>query len=161
MHEQKLINEVWNLKEAFIRWPKVSRLLLPGVVRPKSGFHDYPIDIIKELESKRIVIDRRTNGPAIMSYLLAGGDRPKRNDSTHEWAIHYICDGKFPLIQGQETLHAIAKGDHFTESAGLVAIHPVADALADKYFYFAWLLRIEAYKRFGYDPDRVFSELET
>jgi len=43
-------------------------------------------------------------------------------------------------------------------SAGLVAIHPVAEALKDEYFYFAWLLRHEAFLRFKYDPDAVLSE---
>ena len=42
--------------------------------------------------------------------------------------------------------------------AGLVAIHPIAEALKDEYFYFAWLLRHEAFLRFGYDPDAVLSE---
>ena len=44
----------------------------------------------------------------------------------------------------------------FTEAAGLVAAHPFADALADEVPYFAWLLRAEAYQRFGFDPDAVF-----
>jgi hypothetical protein len=44
------------------------------------------------------------------------------------------------------------------QSAGLVAIHPVAEALKDEYSYFAWLLRHEAFLRFDYDPDSVFSE---
>jgi len=47
---------------------------------------------------------------------------------------------------------------HFTQSAGLVAIHPIAEALKDEYFYFAWMLRHEAFLRFDYDPDTVFSE---
>ena len=41
---------------------------------------------------------------------------------------------------------------------GLTATHPVAEALADEDFRFAWLLRREAFLRFGYDPDAVFSE---
>ena len=44
------------------------------------------------------------------------------------------------------------------QSAGLVAIHPVAEALKDEYSYFAWLLRHEAFLRFNYDPDSVFSK---
>ncbi len=43
-----------------------------------------------------------------------------------------------------------------TQAAGLVAIHPVAEALKDEYSCFAWLLRREAFLRFGYDPDMVF-----
>jgi hypothetical protein len=41
---------------------------------------------------------------------------------------------------------------------GLVAIHPIAEALKDEYSCFAWLLRREAYLRFGCDPDGVFCE---
>lgn len=40
--------------------------------------------------------------------------------------------------------------------AGLVAIHPVAEALKDEHSRFAWLLRREVFLRFGYDPDGVF-----
>jgi hypothetical protein len=121
LQEQKIITEVWNFKESFIRWPNGTRLLLPGVIRPKSGFHNYPMEIKSELKARKIAIDRRTNRPAIMSYLIAGGERPKRKDSTHEWTIHHIYDGKFPFKQGHETLHAVTEGKHFTESAGLVA----------------------------------------
>jgi hypothetical protein len=45
----------------------------------------------------------------------------------------------------------------FTHSAGLVAVHPLADALADEVPYFAWLLRSEAFRRFRFDPDGVFA----
>jgi hypothetical protein len=39
----------------------------------------------------------------------------------------------------------------------VIATHPVADALCDEYPFFTWLLRYEGFKRFGYDPDGVFS----
>ncbi len=45
-----------------------------------------------------------------------------------------------------------------TQSAGLAATRPVAEALKDEYVYFAWLLRYEAFLRFGYDPDAAFPE---
>jgi len=54
-------------------------------------------------------------------------------------------------------LHATKKVCHFTQSAGLVAVHPIADALADEFPFFTWLLRAEAFVRFKYDPDGVFS----
>jgi len=41
---------------------------------------------------------------------------------------------------------------------GWSAVHPIAEALEDECFHFAWLLRREAFLRFGYDPDAVFSE---
>lgn len=37
-------------------------------------------------------------------------------------------------------------------------MHPIAEALKDEHFRFAWLLRREAFLRFGYDPDAVFSD---
>jgi hypothetical protein len=52
----------------------------------------------------------------------------------------------------------VKNGKHFTQSAGLVAIHPIAEALKDEYFHFALLLRHEAFLRFNYDPDAVFSQ---
>jgi hypothetical protein len=45
---------------------------------------------------------------------------------------------------------------HFTQSAGLVAVHPIADALCDEYPFFSWLLRAISFQEFGYDPDGVF-----
>jgi len=84
--------------------------------------------------------------------LFAGGRSPKRAPNTkQEWHIHHVYDGKFPWTNGRETLHAVQDGKHVTQSAGLVAIHPIAEALADEY------LR-ESFLRFNYDPDMVFSK---
>ena len=52
-------------------------------------------------------------------------------------------------------------GLHFTQSAGLVAIHPIADVLSHEFPFFAWLLRGTAFNRFGYDPDGVFGTKPT
>jgi len=45
----------------------------------------------------------------------------------------------------------------FTNSRGLVAVHPVADFVAANSRLLAWLLRWEAFRRFEYDPDNIFS----
>lgn len=158
--EKRIIQEVWNNNDCFIRWPKEGKLLLGGLTRPKKGFHTYPQEIVAELKSKGIRIDTRTNGPAIMSYLFAGGERPARREGKQEWAIHHIYDGRFPLEQGLKSLRAVEDGEHFTHSAGLIAVHPITEALADEYFYFAWLLRRESFIRFNYDPDKVFLRTE-
>ena len=151
--EKKIVNEVWEHKTEFIQWPVETRLLWPRCVRVK--YHSIPDEIKKEAKSKGIQIDSRSNGPAIMSFLLAGGKRPIRSNN-QGWHIDHIYDGKFPLTMDRETLHAVKDGKHFTQSAGLVAIHPVAEALKDEHFYFAWLLRHESFLRFNYDPDMVF-----
>src|SRR2546421_3225725 len=72
-----------------------------------------------------------------------------------------IYDGKFPAHARVDTVHAVKDERLFTHSAGLVAVHPIADALADEVPYFAWLLRREAYKRFKFDPDNVFGPERT
>jgi len=77
---------------------------------------------------------------------------------TTGWHIDHIYDGKFPWPTRNRSLHAVKNGNHFTQAAGLVAIHPVAEVLKDEYSHFAWLLRREARRRFGYDPDGIFSE---
>lgn len=58
------------------------------------------------------------------------------------------------------TTHAIKDGRYFTEAAGLVAVHPLADAMAEEFADFAWWLRREAYKKFGFDPDNVLHQAE-
>jgi len=94
-----------------------------------------------------------------MAFLLGGGTRPPCQESRKRWSIHHIYDGKFPFQGSDRTVHAIKDPDLFTHSAGLVAVHPIADALADEVPYFAWLLRLEAYTLFQFDPDRVFGIL--
>jgi len=148
---------------AFVRWPLRARLPFPGYSRvPESGakqkyFPRYSEEIVREAKALGFSPDRRPNGPAIAAFLLAGGQRPQRFGSSNQWSIHHLYSGKFPYLDRAETTHAAKRGEHFTQSAGLVAIHPVADAAADEYPCFSWLLRALAFQKFGYDPDKVFS----
>jgi len=153
--ERKIANEVWEHRADYIRWPARAMLLWPGCVRTR--YHRVPERIKEEARSKGIQVDSRSNGPAIMSFLLAGGKRPRRSNG-QGWHVDHIYDGKFPWSTRSRSLHAVKNGKHFTQAAGLVAIHTIAEALKDEYFHFAWLLRHEAYLRFNYDPDAVFSE---
>ena len=107
---------------------------------------------------RRIPLDTRPNGPAIASFLLAGGTRPERFGSSNAWSIHHLYSGKFPYHGRKVTIHAAKEFNHFTQSAGLIAAHPVADALVDEFPFFTWLLRAQAYLRFGYDPDSAFGK---
>lgn len=155
--ERKIVGEVWRQKDAFIKWPAKALLLWQECVRPSGGFHKYPEEIKRNAKSKGVAVDTRTNGPAIVAFLLAGGERPTRSNGKG-WSVDHIYDGKFPWQGRAATLHAVKDGRHFTQSAGLIAVHPVAEALRDEYPYFAWLLRHEAFLRFSYDPDGVFCQ---
>jgi hypothetical protein len=92
-----------------------------------------------------------------LAFRLADGERPVRSDFPRfHWSIHHIYDGRFSASQNSVVTHAAYLGEHFTQVAGLVALHPLADGLVGDCKYFAWLLRHEAFLRFDYDPDRVF-----
>ena len=148
--------------EAFVRFPKHAILLWHGCDRIKpegkeQKVHKYPAILKDSAKRLKIDLDTRPNGPAIASFLFAGGERPKRFGSTNAWSIHHLYSGKFPYIGRADSLHGQKDGKHFTQSAGLVATHPLADALSDEFPAFAWLLRAHAFQKFGYDPDHVFS----
>ena len=156
---------VWSQKEDFVRWPNRSYKFWQGVKRAKATgrktTYTYPSEQLKAITDAGLIPRAWTNDPAIYAFKIAGGERPLRSDGKWEWSVHHIYDGKFPAIPGGASTHAVKDTDHFTEAAGLVAVHPIADALASEVPYFAWMLRFEAFCRFdGFDPDGVFANLK-
>lgn len=156
---REVVQLIYNSVDEFVTWPKGATLLWEGCDRNrlegvKVKYHKYPNEI--KLQAT-FPLDRRPNGPAVASFLFAGGIRHPRYGSNNSWSVHHIYSGKFPYINRSNTLHAAYDGKHFTQSAGLVAIHPLADQLADEYPFFSWYLRAISFKRFKYDPDGVFS----
>jgi hypothetical protein len=149
--------------DGFLRWAERPLLLWRGCDRvPEPGkrqkYFSYPKPIKSLAISNGFRLDTRPNGPAIAAFLAAGGTRPDRFGSSNSWSIHHLYSGKFPYIGRDTTMHASKDGLHFTQSAGLVAAHPIADALVDEFPFFTWFLRALAFKRFGYDPDSAFGE---
>jgi hypothetical protein len=140
--------------DRYFEWPKVGTLLWPGCVRQER--HHYPDDVAARLRRFGIdVPDDRSNGPAIMSFLIAGGKRPVWGNEG--WPIHHIYDGSAPVPEHPVAVpHAVQDPHHFTHSGGLVAAHPVVHHLAHQSTLLKWLLRREAFLRFGYDPMGVF-----
>lgn len=150
--------------DAFVRWPAKAILLWDGCDRvapegEKQRIHSFPETIKRAARVVRAPLDTRSNGPAIVAFLVSGGVRPKRFGSRNSWSVHHLYSGKFPYIGKSSTLHAAKNCKHFTQSAGVVAVHPIADGMCDEYPFFAWLLRAEAFRRFGYDPDGVFADV--
>ena len=146
----------------FVEWPKRAVLLWEGCDRckpedKKQKYHTYPQAIRTLAKQKNINLDSRPNGPAIAAFMFAGGVRLRRFGSTNATTMHHVYSGKFPYINRANTTHAAKLGKHFSQSAGVIATHPVADALCDEYPFFTWLLRYESFRRFGYDPDGAFS----
>jgi len=139
-----IVLEVNGNVDSFINWPLRAQLLWAGCDR-RAKYHKYPSALMALFKEQRVACDSRSNGPAIMSYLLAGGLRPKRTGKNAR-TIHHLYDGKFPYPGStRQSLRAVRDANHFTQSAGLVAVHPIADALADEFGVFAWRLRAEAF----------------
>lgn len=159
--ERHILDTVARSLNSFVRWPDRALLLWQGCDRvPEEGqrlkYFRYPDSIKAAAKQSSVPLDTRQNGPAIAAFFLAGGARPKRYGSSNAWSIHHLFSGKFPYPGTSTTTHAAKSGLHFTQSAGLVAAHPIADAIVDEFPFFAWLLRAIAFQRFGYDPDHVF-----
>jgi hypothetical protein len=135
----RIADDVWLNRTAFIEWPSRPFLFMPGTVRVK--FHRYSPEQLAQIKAAGGHPDTRSNGPAIMAYAIAGGRRPGRASGREQWSIHHIYDGQYPASGATSSTRAVMHGNYFTEAAGLVSIHPIADALADVLACFAWLLR--------------------
>lgn len=155
---------IWLNQHAYFKWPKTEKNLVlhRDWIRINEPFgnnlYPYSQEMIENCARVGIAADGRSNGPAIVAYLLAGGSRPLREDPpTWGWSIHHIYDGKFPAPhQAGGVLNAVQTSGEFTNTRGLVAAHPVADFVAANSRLLAWLLRWEASRRFGYDPNNIF-----
>jgi hypothetical protein len=147
--ERRVLETVANDLDAFIRWPTEALPFWPGCHRNRTHHPSYPAPLGQMAKAQGIDRDRRSNGPAIVSFLIAGGERPTRRNSTHGWDVHHLYSEKFPYYGRPYTTHARMSGEHFTQSAGLIAAHPIAHTVADEFPCFAWLLRAKAFHLFG------------
>jgi hypothetical protein len=78
--------------DCFVNWPQRPELLWYGCDRKREEgkrhrYHSFP-DVLKPLVRQHKFTDRRSNGPAKLAYLVAGGTRPIRA-SGHGWNIHH------------------------------------------------------------------------
>ena len=157
--EQDLAIALWDRQDGMVSWPTACS---PGplleVQRVGVKYHDIPADLRARARAQKVAIDGRSNGPAIMAFLLAGGHRPVRSDGKHGWSIHHIYDGKFPWPGRETSVRAVAETAYFTDARGLVALHPIFDGAVSEIHWLAWQLRLEAFDRFGFDPDNVLAD---
>ncbi len=154
---------IWCHREAYFRWPRFRRNISSNWVRHPAARQKecfvYPQELEDEIRRAGLRVDRRSNGPAIISFLLSGGERPKRPyPSRWGWAIHHIYDGRNPRTWRKPVPRAEDEPALFTDSGGLVAGHPVAYYIATREPLLAWLLRWEAFRRFNFDPMGVFGD---
>ena len=90
-----------------------------------------------------------------VAFRVAGGVTPQTAQG-QPWMLRHLYEGLHPFLGKEQTFDSMNDGDHFTQTAGLVAVHPILD-----YFWqFGAVVktaRARAYVSFGYDPDRYFN----
>lgn len=75
-HVLGVVDYVVGRQAEFVRWPKRGGLFMPAVVR--IDYHRYTPEQRLVMTAARVSADSRSNGPAIVSFLPAGGERPAR-----------------------------------------------------------------------------------
>src|SRR4051812_47586855 len=77
--------------------------------------------------------------------------------STGYWRLRHLYDGRF-VFEGREwSSNALAERYHFTQSAGMILLHPVIAKLWERCGSIVKSLRARAFVEFGHDPDEYFS----
>jgi len=120
------------------------------------GFSDHDKKRLEHALRERGIqsLERYPLDPDRFSFSFGGGN------INPGWSFHHIYDGTSPLGKGKKTLNAHRRGLHFTQTAGMVAIHPIVEALYDHFPCIKRTLRAGSFDKFGYDPDRYFSKRE-
>lgn len=90
--------------------------------------------------------------PEEVAFTLAGGSLQPSDNEGH-WKLRHLYDGKHPFEGRDRTLNSYEHGDHFTESAGLVAVRSTSDDDLGEYGCIIKTLRWSAYETFAHDPD--------
>lgn len=175
-HLFPLAEQVWGERSRFLVWPpnvEPSTAPLIKLTRKEwAGLKPcrYPDDVAARIKREIGKADTRSNGPAVMAYRLAGGkfESWMTKANGHHWSVHHIYDGTHP-VPGWDAenrrrgspgtmISAVERREFFTQPAGLVAIHPVADKFAEEVGWFAWQLRYEAWRLYEFDPAWIFRE---
>jgi hypothetical protein len=71
--------------------------------------------------------------------------------------LRHLYDGQHPFAGSAESLRSQDEGDHYTQTAGVVAVHPLVNQLWSVSPAIAHSLRARAFARFGYDPDKALA----
>lgn len=90
-----------------------------------------------------------------VAFTLAGGSLHASEDEGH-WRLRHLYDGRHSFEGRERTLNAYDDGDHFTESAGIVAVRSTSDDDLGHYGCIIKTLRWRVFKDFNYDPDHYF-----
>ncbi len=101
---------------------------------------------------------------AAAAFRFAGGTIPQM-PYAGGWSLRHLYDGTFDHYDeehfygaGQQRINALQDHRHFTQAAGMVAVHPVVNQLWPIYPWIVYTLRARAAVTLHYDPDRVFFE---
>jgi hypothetical protein len=77
-----------------------------------------------------------------------------------DWFFKHLYDGSIALGSAKKRLNALKRGKHFTQTAGMAAIHPIVQELYEAYPCLRRTLQARSFASFGYDPEHFFSQCE-
>ena len=98
-----------------------------------------------------------SRNPAFTAFRYAGGHAPQTPQG-EPWVLRLLYSGEQPFVGRTATLTCPEEGNHFTQTAGMVAVHPAIHQLWNTCPAVAHTLRARAFALFGYDPDGVLAE---
>ena len=93
---------------------------------------------------------------AVAAFKYAGGNVPQAVPGADCWHLVHVYEALTRYAAGnQEEAHRAAK--HYTQSANLVALHPVVQHLMAQYPCIVNTLQHRIFDAFGYDPANLFA----
>lgn len=153
---RRLAMTVWEERDTLVRWPRSCEWTKRPLLRQaRSGKVKYPSEVRDLCKLHKVRLDTLENGPATTAFRLAGGEIPS------SWQVHHIYDGEHPILGWGPVCKACKSEEFFSHAGGLIAVPKAIHDLTSADPWLAWKLRQEAWNRFDFDPDGVFSHWQS
>lgn len=94
---------------------------------------------------------------AVAAFKRCGGNVPQPVPGAERWPPPVHLYAGAPALPNGSVFEATRHQNHYTQSAGLVAVHTVVHHLMPQYPCIVNTLRARAFKEFKYDPAKYFS----
>jgi len=94
--------------------------------------------------------------PRGSAFRCAGGNVPQAVPDADAWQLIHLYAAA-PAFDNGAAFDGTAQPKHYTQSAGLVAVHPVVYHLTGQFPCIVWTLRARSFMRFNHDPANYFA----
>ena len=134
----------WTLRNM----PAPERMLPPGDAQYDA--------LVRQEDPEALAPGARIGWPfAAAAFKYTGGNVPQAEAGADAWRLLHLYAGAPAFDNGVE-FDAMPNPKHYTQSAGLVAVHPVVHLLMAQHPCIVHTLRARAFTKFNYDPANYF-----